>query len=50
MLIDDNLEVLDSAFEYGIGYCMGIQQPDSQGDVVNSDKYVVIDGFKEILP
>ncbi len=50
MLIDDNLEVLDSAFEYGIEYCLGILQPDSMGGAVSSDKYRVIDGFKSILP
>ncbi|MDT8281543.1 MAG: GMP/IMP nucleotidase [Gammaproteobacteria bacterium] len=50
LLIDDNLEVLDSAHEYGIEYCLGIQKPDSQGDEVISDKYAVIDGFKDILP
>ncbi len=50
MLIDDNLEVLDSAHEYGIQYCLGIQQPDSQGSVVSSEKYLVIDEFKDILP
>ncbi len=50
MLIDDNLEVLDSAHEYGIQYCLGIQQPDSQGDAVSSNKYMVVDTFKEILP
>ena len=49
LLIDDNLEVLDSAHEYGIRYCLGIQQPDSQGDTVSSEKYVVIDTFREIL-
>jgi len=50
LLIDDNLEVLDSAHEYGIRYCLGIQRPDSQGDAVSSEKYTVIDTFKEILP
>jgi HAD superfamily hydrolase (TIGR01509 family) len=38
LLIDDNLEVLDSAHEYGIEYCLGIQKPDSQGDEVSSEK------------
>ncbi len=50
LLIDDNLEVLDSAHEYGIEYCLGIQKPDSQGDEVKSEKYSVIDGFNDILP
>ena len=50
MLIDDNLEVLESAHEYGIKYCLGIQQPDSQGDRVQSKQFVTLDSFKEILP
>ena len=50
MLIDDNLEVLDCAFAYGIGYCYGIQQPDSQGENIKSEHFVVLDSFKEILP
>jgi len=50
MLIDDNLEVLDCAHEYGIEYCLGIQKPDSQGGEISSKKYRVIDGFKDVLP
>lgn len=50
MLIDDNLEVLESAHDYGIKYCFGIQQPDSQGGLVKSDRFVALDSFKEILP
>lgn len=50
MLIDDNLEVLDCAHEYGIQYCLGIQRPDSQGAEISSEKYRVIDGFNDILP
>ena len=50
MLIDDNLEVLACASSYGIRYCYGIQQPDSQGHHVMSDDFVVLGSFKEILP
>ncbi len=50
MLIDDNLEVLDSAHEYGIQHCLGILQPDSQGSAISSNRYYVIDEFKTILP
>ena len=50
MLIDDNLEVLDTAHEYGIEHCLGIRQPDSQGDEVSSEKFPVIDVFKDMLP
>lgn len=50
MLIDDNLEVLECAHEYGIQYCYGILQPDSQGDIIESDKFIVLNSLKEILP
>ncbi|VAW51416.1 GMP/IMP nucleotidase YrfG [hydrothermal vent metagenome] len=49
LLIDDNLEVLDSAYEYGIEHCLGILQPDSQGEAIYSEKFTVIDDFKEIF-
>ena len=50
MLIDDNLEVLECASNYGIQYCYGIQRPDSQGEVVKSKKYIALNSFKEIIP
>ena len=50
ILIDDNLEVLESASNYGIRYCLGIRQPDSQGGYVESLQFPVIDSFKAILP
>jgi 5'-nucleotidase len=50
MLIDDNLEVLDCAQRYGIAYCYGILQPDSQKASVNSERYHLIDRFGELLP
>jgi 5'-nucleotidase len=49
LLIDDNLEVLDSAHQYGIRYCYGISQPDSQGAVIASEHFPVISSFKEII-
>lgn len=50
MLIDDNHDVLASAHEYGIRYCLGISQPDSQGMRVESERFALIDNFQEILP
>ncbi len=50
LLIDDNLEVLDSAHDYGIEYCYGVSQPDSKGEMISSERFIVIDSFKEILP
>jgi putative hydrolase of the HAD superfamily len=50
MLIDDNMEVLGSAHEYGIKYCYGITQPDSRGDMVKDATFDTLDSFKELLP
>jgi putative hydrolase of the HAD superfamily len=50
MLIDDNHEVLECAWRYGIKYCYGIAQPDSQGEVVQGEHFQVLNSFKEILP
>jgi len=50
LLIDDNLEVLQSARDYGIGFCFGIALPDSCGEVIKSDRFVVLESFSDILP
>jgi len=50
MLIDDNMEVLGSAHEYGIKYCYGITQPDSRGDRLKDVEFDTLDSFKELLP
>jgi len=50
MLIDDNLEVLECANNYGIQYCYGIKQPDSRGKIMESEKFITLNDFKEILP
>ena len=49
MLIDDNLDVLESADEYGIRYCYAIQQPDSRGDIIKSERFFALNSFKEIF-
>jgi len=49
MLIDDNIEVLDSASNYGINTCLAIHLPDSQGDVVENEKYPALKSFREIM-
>jgi len=50
LLIDDNMEVLGSAHDYGIKYCYGITQPDSLGDVIKNAQFVTLGSFKELLP
>ena len=50
MLVDDNLEVLQSAHDYGIRYCYGVKQPDSKGADVSSEQFITLDSLKDILP
>jgi HAD superfamily hydrolase (TIGR01509 family) len=50
MLIDDNLDVLDCAHQYGIQYCYGIVQPDSQQSCITSEHYPLVDTFRGLLP
>ncbi len=47
MLIDDNLEVLQSAQGYGIAHLFGILQPDSRQARINESAFAVIDDFSE---
>ena len=49
LLIDDNIEVLDSASEYGIRYCCAIHLPDSQGAAVENTRYPALKSFREIM-
>lgn len=50
ILIDDNMEVLSSAQEYGIKYCYGIRQPDSRGGEIDDATFATLNSIKEILP
>ncbi len=49
MLIDDNIDVLDSAAKYGIRHCYAIHLPDSQSDAVENDRYPALKSFREII-
>ena len=50
LLIDDNLEVLQSAEHYGIGYLLAILKPDSQSDDVETRHYHAVHSFKDVMP
>ena len=50
LLIDDNLEVLESAEHYGIAYLLAILQPDSQADNVETQHYHAVHSFKDVMP
>ncbi len=50
LLIDDSLNVLQSAEKYGIKYLRAILQPDSKLDPEPHDGYIHIDRFADIIP
>lgn len=50
LLVDDNLHVLLSAQNAGIRFLRGVRRPDSQGQPIESEDFVLIDGFAELLP
>ncbi len=50
LLIDDNLDVLESARQAGIRHLMTIAQPDSRRPARMTDRFPVIHGFAEITP
>lgn len=50
ILIDDNLNVLKSAEEYGLGYLLSIIQPDSQAPKRMIENFSAIHNFSEIMP
>lgn len=50
LLIDDNIEVLESAERYGINYLLAVRRPDTQGKEINSERFALLESFEEIMP
>lgn len=50
LLIDDNLHVLRAAREYGIGHLYSIARPDSHAPERDTEEFVPIRDFSELLP
>ncbi len=50
LLIDDSLPVLESAQEFGIRHLLAIQQPNTQGPVLQIETFRSISTFAEIMP
>lgn len=50
LLVDDNLNVLKSAEQYGISNLLAIYQPDSKAPKKNVEHFQAIHTFDEILP
>lgn len=50
LLIDDNLDVLRSARQYGIAQCLAVHQPDSQQPPADTAEFAALTSFMEIMP
>lgn len=50
LLIDDSLAVLRSAHRAGIAFTLGVCQPDSRGDAVDTAEFIGLDDFSRIFP
>jgi putative hydrolase of the HAD superfamily len=50
LLIDDSINVLQSAEKYGIKHLRAILQPNSKLDPDPHDRYIHIDRFADIMP
>ena len=48
LFIDDNHNVLTAARQFGLEKLYGIQQPNSQGDVLSSEQFYCLRSFDEI--
>ena len=50
LLIDDNLQALQSAYDYGIAHLLAIFKPDSQAPIQDVEHFSAIHSFDEIMP
>ncbi len=49
LFIDDNLDVLDNARKFGIKHLLAISKPDSQKPRINTNDYVAIDDYRQLI-
>ena len=49
LFIDDNLDVLQAADDFGIGYLLAIHQPDSQQESMDTGKFTAIECYSQIM-
>ncbi len=49
LFIDDNHDVLNNARHYGIKHLLTISQPDSQKQIKQTDDYIAIDDYQQLM-
>lgn len=50
LLVDDSLAVLRSARDAGIGFTLGVLQPDSRNEPMDTQEFIGLDCFTSIFP
>jgi putative hydrolase of the HAD superfamily len=50
LLVDDNLQVLQSARAYGIAHLLAVHAPDSRGTPKSTGDFIALRSFRDILP
>ena len=48
IFIDDNLDVLNAARQYGVKHLLAIHQPDSQQAVKNTENFLAIESYRQL--
>lgn len=49
LFIDDNLDVLRSAQQFGVANLLAIHQPDSQQDPKHTEEFVAIESYQQLM-
>lgn len=49
LFIDDNLDVLNAAQDYGVKHLLAIQQPDSQQEIKDTQAYEAIECYTQLM-
>ena len=49
LFIDDNFDVLDNAYKFGIKNLLTISKPDSQKPINKSHNYIAIDDYQQLI-
>lgn len=50
LFVDDAEVILDAARQFGIGYCLGVENPDSAADVIRFARHPGIRDYRTLLP
>lgn len=49
LFIDDNVDVLNTALEYGVQYLLAILQPDSQQAVKDTEEFTAVECYTQLM-